>query len=77
MNEEYTLEQMMRDMEEDEAQVQGHPCCANCLYCQSNTPGKHYCEQGMREMTEEEEYDLVNIGCVRWRSDISGMPCEQ
>ena len=71
-----TIEEMMLEMEEDEANIQAHPCCANCLYCMSGIPGKHYCEKDNHQFTEEEEYNLVDIGCTLWRSEISGMPCK-
>ena len=72
---------MMTDKEfaemmiEDEHQVQGHPCCANCKHC--------FVEYGMTNCYYEgEEFVPENYGssdtiCKMWRSDVSGMTHEE
>lgn len=67
-----TMEEYAKMCEEDERQIQAHPCCANCIYCHMMY-GQYECAyEGDDVPASEEEWEPSKDICDRWHSDTSG-----
>lgn len=76
-----TIEEMMLEMQEDEENIQAHPCCANCTHCFTEYGMTHCYYEGnnltWEVLTDEEEWNPDTDRCTLWKSDISGMPTRE
>ena len=64
----YEFSQMM---EEDEREIQARPCCLNCKFY-----SKEYGMDNCYYDEFQEEYELWDQFCDKWRSDVSGKEWE-